>query len=417
MNDLRSEIRAAFETEQMAHPPGGGLRANLVAAAANQSRPAPNLQWIAVAVAAVLGILVVAGLMSTRLGHRASVPAATPKATPVADYGPPPAGVPLLYVDDPNDRAWLIGYDWSGKPRGTVKLAPDVAVNSQVKMAPDGSGFEVGGTYKGGTGVFLDRLGRIVATETGPAGVVGAMWADDNQHQCVITLSSTNAWRLATQLPGQALRPVALIAQDQGIGQSGISPVACSFHNDVAIAVRTTIAWPSELWVIRLSDGAILAHHSYPASGRLAGVVASQDGTYVAESSAKARLFVSPDTSLGATSTVIRRVSDWTVVKTLAASVQVNRFSGDGALVLVADSSQQSKPTATMRVLNWSTGQTVWQGDMAAPFAVATLAQPNGRDFALAFATVGGQDLKGTIWLVHGDGSATKLPQSYEAAW
>jgi len=122
MDDLRSEIRAAFEKEQAAHPIPGGLRTNLTSAAATQVQPARNLHWIAVAVAAALGVLMVAGLMSTRHTPRASVPAATPNASPLVDYGPPPAGVPLLYVHDPNNPSWLIAFDWSGKPRGTVKL-------------------------------------------------------------------------------------------------------------------------------------------------------------------------------------------------------------------------------------------------------------------------------------------------------
>jgi hypothetical protein len=92
MDDLRSEIRAAFENEQAAHPPGGGLRTNLVSAAATQTRPQPNLQWVAVAIAAVLGLLIVAGLMSTRLGPRANVPApaaATPSSSPSAPEASP----------------------------------------------------------------------------------------------------------------------------------------------------------------------------------------------------------------------------------------------------------------------------------------------------------------------------------------
>lgn len=416
MNDLRSEIRAAFEKEQGAHPIPGGLRSNLTAAAATQPRPAPNLQWIAVAVAAVLGVLVVAGLMSTRHAPRGSVPAATPKATPFVDYGPPPSGVPLLYVHDPSNPSWLIAFDWSGKPQGTVKLQAAAAQDpSAVKMAPDGSGFEVGGTYKGGTGTFLDRLGQPVATETGSIGLVGAMWADDNQHQCEITLNSTTyVWRLATQLPGQAPRPVAVIAQDPGIGQSGISLAACSYRNDLAIAVRTTIAWPAELWVIRLSDGAILAHHSYAASGQLASVVGSADGKYVAESAANGQ---GVGSSKSAASTVIRRVSDWQVVKKLDPSVQVTRFSGDGTLALVYQPLQQNSPLATLKILNWSTGATVWHRDLSDPFGFALAAQPDGRDFAFADITLGGPDLKATISIVHGDGSVTKLAQSYEAAW
>jgi hypothetical protein len=88
MEDLRAEIRAAFETEQAAHPPAAGLR-HIVFNSVMAHPPAPNLQWLAVVAAALLGILVVVGLMSTRFAHRGSVPvpaatapAASPSATP-----------------------------------------------------------------------------------------------------------------------------------------------------------------------------------------------------------------------------------------------------------------------------------------------------------------------------------------------
>lgn len=417
MDDLRSEIRAAFENEQAPYPIPGGLRISLTSAAATQPRPARNLQWVAVAVAAMLGVLIVAGLMAARHTPRGSVPAASPNASPLVDYGPPPAGVPLLYVHDPGNPSWLIAFDWSGKPRGTVKLpAAVVGDPSTVKMAPDGSGFEVGGTYKGGSGTFLDRLGQPIVTQIGPTGLAGAMWADDGQHQCVLTFSSTYVWRLDTQLPGQAPQPGAVIAKDAGVGQSGISLAACSFKNDVAIAVRTVIAWPAELWVVRLSDGTVLAHHTYLAAARLSTVLASPGGIYVAESSAKGQSADSPDIQ-GATSTVIRRVSDWQVVKKLDPSVQVMRFSGDGALALVYEPVQPSSRRATLKILNWSTGSTLWQRDATDPAGFALAAQPNGRDFAFADITLGGPDLKATISIVHGDGSVTKLGRSYEAAW
>jgi hypothetical protein len=347
----------------------------------------PVLLLVVVAIAAVLGLLVVAGLMSTRLGPRANVPG-NHKATsvrlstpsPSVDYGPPPAGVPLVYVHDPGEPSWLIGYDWSGKPRGTVKLAADVAPDpSAVRMSPDGSGFEVGGTYKGGTGTFLDRLGHLVVTETGSTGLVGAMWADDSQHQCVLTLSSTYVWRLATQLPGHALRPVAVIARDKGIGQSGISLAACSLKNDVAIAVRTTIAWPAELWVIRLSDGTVLGHHAYSASARLSTVVASPDGTYVAESSAKGL----GDTSNGATSTVIRLVSVWRVVRSLDSSVQVLGFSGDGSQVLTIMPSGNAPNQNRYATFDWRSSRIAWSYEGIWALYSFT-PQPTGSNFTIA---------------------------------
>jgi hypothetical protein len=92
MDDLRSEIRTAFEKEQAAHPPLGGLRSSLTAAAISQARPAPNLQWIAIVAAAALGILVVVGLMSTHVRPRANVPApavTTPSPSPTASEASP----------------------------------------------------------------------------------------------------------------------------------------------------------------------------------------------------------------------------------------------------------------------------------------------------------------------------------------
>ena len=84
MEKLRSEIRAAFEKDQAAHPPTAALRQNVVEAVTANRRPARNFQWVAIAAALVLGILVVAGLMSTRLARHATVPA-NPHAPPDAD--------------------------------------------------------------------------------------------------------------------------------------------------------------------------------------------------------------------------------------------------------------------------------------------------------------------------------------------
>ena len=94
MNSLRSEVRAAFEREQVDHPPTPGLRRTVVEAALSQPPRETNLQWLVVAAAMLLGILVVAGLVSSRL-NRSSVPSHQ-APTPVADYGTPPTGVPLI---------------------------------------------------------------------------------------------------------------------------------------------------------------------------------------------------------------------------------------------------------------------------------------------------------------------------------
>jgi hypothetical protein len=432
MEELRSEIRAAFQKEQAAHPPAQDLRRNLVAAVAAQPRRERNLKWVAVAAALILGILVVAGLMSTRFAHRAGVPvpAATPKATPVADYGPPPAGVQLLYVHDPNNPSWLIGDDWSGQPRGTVKLGPEAA-QSGVQMAPDGSAFQVGSTIKGGSAIFLDRLGNPIPANGVSPNVVGEMWADDNKHHCLITLNQqTYAWGLSTQLPGQPLRPVTVIARDPGIGQSGISLAACSFQNNLAIAVRTTIAWPAEVWVIRLTDGKVLSHRTYPANDRLSSLVASRDGVYVAESSNKGS---SLDPSQGAASTIIRRVSDGKQVAALDPSMQVLTFSGDDSMLLVSIGFDTGTSSSQLAVIQWNAGLSIWTYRGLEALGSFT-AQPDGSGFAIALnaltqiepspcgnppqtpcQTV--EDPLRDIVIVHGDGTETKIPGRYLPTW
>ncbi len=414
MEELRSEIRSAFEREQAVHPPAEALRRDVVAAVTVHPRGAMNLQWVAVAAAVLIGLAVVAGLMSSRLAaHRAPVPGSSPKATPVVDYGPPPAGVSLLYVHDPNNPAWLIGYDWSGTPRGTVKLSPDLVQDpSALQMSPDGSGFEVGGTYKGGSGVFLDRLGRPIPQPAPSVEAAGAMWADDNQHQCLLTFDrSTFTWGLSTELPGQAGQRVAVIARDRSIGQTGISLAACSFQSDRAILMRTVISSISEVWVLRLSDGKVISHHSFGAGG--ANIVASSDAAYISMMPG-----TGADVAPGAFGASILRVSDWTVVGTPRVA-NVWGFSGDDSLLL-ADQ-RQADPLSLLEVVDWRSGAALWH-DQGTSTLGGFLAQPGGRAFALVYTTSGNvtpgiPDPLATILIVNGDGSVTKFPRLYAPTW
>jgi Tol biopolymer transport system component len=73
--DIRTEIRAAFETEQSAFPPHAALRAQVVAElslrggadAPARQRVERNVDWLMVAAAALLTIAIVAGLLLGRL--------------------------------------------------------------------------------------------------------------------------------------------------------------------------------------------------------------------------------------------------------------------------------------------------------------------------------------------------------------
>jgi hypothetical protein len=410
------------------------MRREVLTAVAEHPRPATNLQWLAVAAAVLLGFAVVGGLMSSRLAHPAPVPGHQ-KVAPLVDYGPPPAGVPLVYVVDPRNYAWLQGYDWQGKARATVKVAGITdGTAPRIAMAPDGSAFTLDATGKGG-GIYLDRLGNSIPAPSGPPvdsttgyGQVGGLWADDGRHLCSVGFNQlTFVWTLGTLIPGQAVRTVAVIARDSNVGQTAISVEACSVKNDSAILVRTTVAWPSEIWVVKLTSGQVLSHHTYPGN-QLGTVVGSPDGAYIAETSAKASPQTAPS---GADTTVIRRVSDWTVVGVLPATDQVLGFSGDGSRVLISGSSYNPYLVPShLQVVDWQFQRSLWSYN--GPEALGSFsAQPGGSAFAVALKSpptvvpspcinvtcqVVDEPLRDVV-IVHADGSTTNIAGRFVAAW
>jgi hypothetical protein len=424
MEDLRSEIRWAFEREQAAFPPPSDLRPRFVTAAAAQPRARLGLQWVAAVAALLIAALVVAALVSSRVGLRTPTPGATPSA-PRGDYGPPPAGVPLIYVTDPAHDGWYIGFDWTGTPRGTVKLADPPPTG--VLMAPDGQGFAYGIYAKGGEWEFLDRLGNSTGSDNLP-GAYSTMWADDNRHVCAMTMDpNTLAYTLWTATPGEDVHSVGEIARDPSIGQTTVGVIGCSIRNDRAIALRTTVSWPSEVWVVRLSDGHVLTHHTYE-PGLLATVVSSADARYLGETSVQA----TSESQSAARYSHIRKVSDWSVVASMD-PVSILAFSGDNSSVLTQYGTNIGDQPSRVSIKRWSdTGavDTVWTYTGSEQLWGWT-AQPAADGFALGFlppvtdatASPGCPpgmspcDRLQAIFIVHGDGSSVQLPDRYNRTW
>jgi len=428
MADLRTEIKDAFDKEQGAFPPPAAMRHEVIQSVlldrhGNRTDVGrqPNLQWVGVAAAILITVAIVAGLMSVRLAQRQLPARPSPAAStpaPLVDYGPPPAGVQLIYVVDPRNYSWLQGYDWQGHPRGTVKLAQPIDPATVVmRQQADGSGFVLGYTGKGRTASYLDRLGQPIA--------------ENPQAECNLAVDQqTFTWTLNIKLPGHAEQQVAVIARDEGIGQTGISLAACSFSNDVAILVRTTISYPSELWVIKLSDGTLLAHHTY-AANMLGSVVASPDGAYVAENS---MAFTSSPNPMGAVVNQIRRVSDWSVVAILGATgPEVLAFSGDDSLVLTANLPITEGKPSHVGLMDWRSGRMLWHYDSPEQLG-GLLAQPNGRDFAIALMTPtrlepsgcgqtvqtacrAVEDTQRDVIIAHGNGSTTPIAGRFVTLW
>lgn len=330
------------------------------------------------------------------------------------DHGTPPDGVNLLYMHDPNMPAWLIGYDWSGKVRGTVRFHQDQGGT----MAPDGQSFVMNAGGKGGSGTFFDNVGQPFPWQGGVLEYASNVWADDSRHMCTVSLDQqTFEWALNTQLPTETIKKVAVIARDSDIGQTGISLLACSFHNNFAVAVRNTIAWPSEVWVIRLTDGSVLAHHVYPFQ-ELATVAASADGQYLVENVIAA----SSQSKLGGAVTArIRRVSDWTVVATLPANDGALGFSGDGSLVLVSTEPTFNAQPGLFSIVDWKADKVVWRNPSET--LTSFTAEPGGTSFALALwrpqsPKVTYPDPARDVTIVRGDGTSTTLASRfYQTAW
>lgn len=360
----------------------------------------------------MVGVVVAVGRLW--MGNVTDIGVRGPAGPGPVDYGTPPDGVNLLYMHDPNMPAWLVGYDWSGKVRGTVRFNQ----NQGGTMAPDGQSFVMNAGGKGGSGTFLDNVGQPFPWQGGVLEYASNVWADDSRHMCTVSLDQqTFEWALNTQLPTEPIKRVAVIARDPGAGQSSISLLACSIHNDIAVAVRTTIAWPAEVWVVKLSDGTVLAHHAYPFQ-ELTTVVASADGQYLAENVIDA----SSQSKLGGAVTArIRRVSDWTVVTTLPANDGVLRFSGDGSLVLVSTEPTFTPAPRLFAVVDWNMEKQVWRN----PSETLTgyIAQPGGSSFALALrrpqsSKVSYPDPARDVTIVRGDGTSTTLASRfYQTAW
>jgi hypothetical protein len=360
MKDLRSEVRAAFEKEQDAHPPVANLRPTVLRSVTARPTRTVNLQWLAAAAVLLITALVVASLVSSR-ALRNQVPAhASPAPTARAngDFGPPPADVPLFYLKDPDHPGWYVGFDWTGTPRATLKLPPQSDQGLSLAQSADGSFFIYRPGGKGGSGQFYDRLGRPLS---GNGGFAGAVWADDNSHQCGMAVDeSAGKWILATQVPGQPAKTVATVAPYSQGQQSALELLACSFHNDRAVVERIANSYPTDLWVIQLSDGKVQTHTTYTDNGtQLGPLAASPDGSLVALNSSQAV----GGTTQASTPTTVVRASDGALVAKLDPSLAILAFSADNKTVLVTTSPWVVNTPAHLAVLEIPSQRTVWRYD------------------------------------------------------
>ena len=410
MDDLRTEIREAFEREQAGHALDRMLLHEITAAAWAQPRRAPNLQWLAIAAAVLLAIAIVAGLLSTRLANR-NVPAhptATP--SPSIDYGPPPAGIALVYVADAQHPGWYNAFDWTGRPRGTIKLAAPISDQVYLTQAPDGSGF-ITSLAKGTSSQSYDRLGTPIP-ENPSLLFARQVWADDSRHLCTLDYNSFQ-WHIGLRTPGATPTSLRTVAIDPSVVQSGIIALdfsSCSPSNDRAVLVYNYFGRPAQYWVVRLSDGTILKHQTF-AANVLGGIVASSDSTLVAENSAGAS-----GSLLGgaAQSTTIRRTSGGSTVLSLDPTFGVIAFSRDESAALVSTSPLAAGAPTPLALVNVQTGSVIWRSGGQDELTAAQ-EQPDGTAFALFLQDPHDTTLHPTVHvlIVQANGATIAIPGAF----
>lgn len=375
MRDLHDEVRAAFEKEQAPHPPAAGMRRSIVEATTSRPRRELRLQWMAVAAALVITALVIVSLVSSRLAVHPNAPS---HSAPAGDYGPPPAGVSLFYLQDPKHPGWYTGFDWTGKPRATIKLAEPLGSSGTLNQAPDGSAFAVAPLGKGHYEQFLDRLGSSIVEES-QSSYQSQLWSDDSSRLCTLDYVS-GEWRIGVRAPGGTAteRPVAFGPSVDTPGIYAEALASCSPRNDRAVVTYNFMGLPTQVWTVRLSDGSILLHQSYN-TNLLANIVASQDGALIAANSSKSVGYIGGPTE--ATTTVVR-LSDGVRLMQLDPSIGVLAFSADNRTVLVSTSPWASGIATHLAVMDVATGGILWtyDGDQElAGFFVA----PTGTGFAV----------------------------------
>ena len=324
----------------------------------------------------------------------------------MTDYGPPPAGVSLVYIPDPRHDGWYVGVDWTGKPRATVKLAQPVTPPETLVQAPDGSAFMIP-PFKVSGGAFLDRLGTPIA-DPGIQQDDRMMWADDSTRVCTLNASFAagalnGRWRLGLRTPGSnaVAHPVALDTTTWSVGIIAIDLAACSARNDRAVLDYNWLGRPTDVYVARLSDGAVLLHQRQPA-GALAGITASEDASLIAENSSKSigALQVTP-----APYTAVRRVANGATVAELDPSYGVIAFSSDDALALVSTTPIAAGVPTNLALVRLADGAVLWHRQGALDFAGARV-RPDGADLAFQLGTAPGPV---ELVIVHPDGTATSL--------
>lgn len=363
--------------------------------------------------AASLLVLILAAACS---GQKPASSVSTP--TTFAGYGAPPVGVPLFYLGESRHPGWYDGYDWTGRPRATIKLTPPDATAS-LYQSPDGSSFiQAPGGGKGGYGPgtrFLDRVGKPLPDISPGVQFHDIMWADDSTQACTLDFD-TRQWRVGLIAPGVPFHAGHAVAVDSFVTTSGVIAIrlaACSPRHDVAVLTYSFAQYPTYVWIVRLSDGSILRREAFERNA-IADIAASPDGKLLAESSNTSVGYVQPG---AAAQTTITDASTGANIATLPATYDVIAFSADDSVALVTTSPWVSGAPTHLALIKVGTGTTVWRYDGDKEYGGRWI-QPGGSSVAVILQSPADQSMHVAVdvVIVHADGSSSKLAGTYVRA-
>lgn len=394
-----SEERIGREVRAMVDgfpDPSPGFRQRVLARVPDD-RVQPGRRWGAL-VAAALAIALIATLVLVSRGILSRghplvtpSPAPTKTASPAAVVGgalQAPESTPVLAFLDATTPNQVDAITWDGVGPGRLTLTSPVGA-AIFAQSPDGARF------RSDANVF-NRAGQPQGS-VGTATKLSAIWADDSRHVCQMVGAngqSTGPTTFQLVQPGNPPRDVASLGQV--LGQTAPSVLACSVLSDRAVVAQGGLMGSStEVWVLRLSTGAVLYHSSFPTGSAGVALVASRDGQYLAETA-------SACCATGPPSTTIHRAADGALVGRLDGR-RVVGFSWDSELAITTDDAGGSTP----RLVRWGSGQVVWSaptGTRLRGFA----SEPGGRRVAIAAGSGSGTASRASnIWVVSPDGRAT----------
>lgn len=276
---------------------------------------------------------------------------------------------------------------WDASVSGTLPV--QVPANAVWSQAPYGSTFRIGSTVTA-------RDGPVLAVTPWPAKITPA-WSNEGTALCAAVPER--------ETPGAAMRlekltfekPVRLVASGFATynNNAGYPVLACDNANDRAIvAVFGQGIAPAQLWVFRLSDGALIRSVNYDGNG---WVAASADAKVLAESAREGG-------TSGAWKSTIRSADDGAQLGTVD-GFSVRGFSGDNTLLVASNET-------TTAVIDWKSGRKIWSAP--GPYG-GYLAEPGSQRFAIGIGFVGGSDVR-DVYLVQPDGSAPLLPARIRVA-